>query len=207
MKSLSFCLFFSLFMAPFLTAQTQNVENVNTSETLPYHQIPDYPESYSPGNIAARMVDGLGYRYYWATKDLRPEDLSFKPSADGKTTEETLEHLLGLSQTIVNAVTNTPNVRPADRPEMNYEQKRKATLENLKKASDHLRAAKDGDVESFEIVFQRGENRSAFPFWNLLNGPLADAIYHVGQIVSFRRTSGNPLHPFVNVFIGKTKER
>ena len=31
----------------------------------------------------ARMTQGLGYRYYWATKDLREEDLNYRPSAEG----------------------------------------------------------------------------------------------------------------------------
>ena len=34
---------------------------------------------------------------------------------------------------------------------------------------------------------------SEYPFWNQLNGPIADAIWHVGQVVSFRRTAGNSL--------------
>ncbi|MEM8908857.1 MAG: hypothetical protein AAGD05_13505 [Bacteroidota bacterium] len=179
---------------------------MTTPDPLPYHQIPDYPETYSPGNIAARMVDGLGYRYYWATKDLRQEDLDFKPSTDGKTTDETMDHLLGLSTTILNTVSQRPNIRPAKSLDLDYSGKRKATLENLKAASDLLKAAQDEEIENFQIIYQRGDQKSAFPFWNLLNGPLADAIYHVGQIVSFRRTSGNPIHPFVNVFRGKTKE-
>jgi len=39
----------------------------------------------------------------------------------------------------------------------------------------------------------------------MMNGPLADAIYHVGQIVVFRRANGNPQNPRVNVFMGKTE--
>jgi hypothetical protein len=39
------------------------------------------------------------------------------------------------------------------------------------------------------------------PFWHILNGPLADAITHVGQINSFRRLAGNPT-PSANVFTG-----
>ena len=57
-----------------------------------------------------------------------------------------------------------------------------------------------------QVIFQRGNELYPYPVWNLLNGPLADAIYHTGQVVSFRRTSGNPLQKGVNVFIGKTKE-
>jgi len=36
----------------------------------------------------------------------------------------------------------------------------------------------------------------------LLNGPIADALTHVGQVISFRRTSGNPIPKGVNVFMG-----
>ena len=172
----------------------------------PYHQIPDYPSSYEPQNVAARMVDGLGYRYHWVTKGLRPTDLAYRPSETNKTVAETLEHLYGLSLTIKNAVLAAPNVRPIEWPEHTFEERRLATLDNFKQASDLLKAASPEDIENFKVIFQRGENVSEFPFWNLLNGPIADAIYHCGQIVAFRRASGNPQQTGVNVFSGKTKE-
>jgi hypothetical protein len=52
------------------------------------------------------------------------------------------------------------------------------------------------------IIFDRKGKISNFPIWNLMNGPLEDAIYHTGQIVSFRRTAGNPIPKGVNVFLG-----
>ena len=39
------------------------------------------------------------------------------------------------------------------------------------------------------------------PFWHMVNGPLADALTHVGQINTFRRLAGNPC-PEANVFKG-----
>ena len=56
-----------------------------------------------------------------------------------------------------------------------------------------------------KIKFNRGGAYSEFPVWNLINGPISDAIYHVGQIVSFRRTSGNPIEKGVNVFLGEKR--
>jgi hypothetical protein len=44
----------------------------------------------------------------------------------------------------------------------------------------------------------------SFPFWNQINGPISDALWHCGQVVMNRRASGNPLQKGVNVFIGKT---
>ena len=42
-------------------------------------------------------------------------------------------------------------------------------------------------------------------FWHIINGPIADAFTHVGQINSFRRLSGNPV-PKANVFTGTPPE-
>ena len=178
----------------------------DSATEVPYHQIPDYPASYEPQNVAARMIDGLGYRYHWVTKELRPADLTYRPGETNKTIAETLEHLYGLSLTIKNGTFGLANVRPMEMPEHTYEERRLATLQNFKEASDQLKAASPEDLENFKIIFQRGEKTSEFPFWNLINGPIADAIYHCGQVVAFRRASGNPQQTGVNVFTGKTKE-
>ena len=47
---------------------------------LPYQEIPDYPNEYTAGNVLGRIMDGIGYRYYWATKDLTPDDYNFRPA-------------------------------------------------------------------------------------------------------------------------------
>ena len=180
------------------------ISNTTDQSVLPYHQIPEAPETYSAENVAARMIDGLGYRYYWATEGLRKEDLAFTPGNNGRNAEGTLDHLYGLAGTILNGVKNQPNIRPLEEAEMTWEEKRKKTLERLKTASDHLKTS-GKSLKEMEVIFQRGERSSSFPFWNLLNGPIADAINHVGQIISYRRSAGNPINPMVNVFIGKTK--
>lgn len=201
MKSLLFLLCFCCLS--FFSLNAQN-EKAMTSE-LPYHEIPAYPESYTAENVAARIVDGLGYRYYWATDGLTEKDLAYKPSEDGRTIEETLDHIYGLSNTIANATTQKPNIR-GERETLTFEEKRKRTLDNIKTASESLKNSGDNGLADFPIIFQRGDQKREFPFWNLLNGPIADAIYHVGQIVSQRRASGNPMNPKVNVFIGKNRE-
>lgn len=171
---------------------------------LPYQQIPDYPEDYTPGNVIARFIDGLGYRYYWATEGLTEEDLNFIPSEGARSTYETIVHIYRLSETIVNAPQNLPNISREDATSMSFATLREKTLFNLKKASDLLHDKSAEEIANFPIIFQRGENKSEFPYWHMINGPIADAIYHTGQIVSYRRSSGNPIHPKVNVFMGKT---
>jgi sorbitol-specific phosphotransferase system component IIA len=83
---------------------------------------------------------------------------------------------------------------------------RKQTLNYLEEATVNFKNKTPKELAELKVIFERGEKQSSFPFWNMINGPLADAIYHTGQVVSFRRSSGNPLPKGVNVFMGKTKE-
>ncbi|WP_298792380.1 DinB family protein [uncultured Allomuricauda sp.] len=176
------------------------------NEELPYHQIPEYPENYSPGNVVARMIDGLGFRYHWATKGLTEKDLTYKPSEDGRNIMETLFHIYGMSEMIKNAPTATPNVRPMDISELTYEDLRKGTLKNLQAASQAMADKNAADFEDFKVIFQRGEKQTPYPYWNMLNGMLSDCIYHTGQITLLRRASGNPINPNISVFNGRLRE-
>ena len=181
-------------------------EQAQPVQELPYRQIPETPEEFTAEKLAARMIDGLGYRYYWSTELLKPEDLQYKITEEARTMEETMGHVHGLSKTILNGVLIKPNVRSANQKEMSWVELRAATLNNLKQASDILRNAGSGDIENYKIIFQRGDKSSEFPFWNMINGPISDALWHTGQIVSFRRAAGNPIPPGVNVLTGKTFE-
>ncbi|MBL7872358.1 MAG: hypothetical protein JNM78_12150 [Cyclobacteriaceae bacterium] len=172
------------------------------STELPYAQIPDYPKQYSATAVAARMVDALGFRYYWATEGLRAEDISFSPNKDARTTKETLTHILDLSQILVNSVNELPNDNNAALPELTFAEMRQKTLENIKSTSEKLMKSKDKELSKFKMVFKRDATIREFPFWNTLNGPLADALWHVGQVVSYRRSSGNPFNNKVNVLTG-----
>ncbi|RNC92422.1 MAG: DinB family protein [Allomuricauda sp.] len=173
---------------------------------LPYSQIPEYAESYSSGNIVARMVDGLGFRYYWATEGLTEKDLNFQPTAESRTALETLQHIYGMSEMILNAPDAQPNIRPKDFSKYSFGELRKMTLDNLQAASTKYRAMQTDSFDASKVIFQRGEKQFDFPFWNLLNGMLSDCIYHAGQITLMRRMSGNPINPKVNVFLGKLNE-
>lgn len=166
---------------------------------LPYAQIPDYPDSYSSGNVLSRMVDGLGFRYYWATEGLTQQDLDFKPSDEARTTLQTLQHIYGLSETIKNAPTSTPNTRSFDWSKLTYQDLRSGTLMNLKKASELYASLSEEDLSTAKVIFRSGE----FPMWNMINGPISDALWHTGQVVSFRRSSGNPFNSKVSVLRGR----
>lgn len=172
-------------------------------DTLPYYEIPEYPEVYNECTVVARMIDGLGFRYYWATESLRADDLSYKPNKEARSTEETMLHIYDLASAILNSAKQQPNT--GQKPEaMNYEVLRSETLKMLKTAADIFRESKD--LSQFTIVFQRGESTSEYPFWNQINGPISDALWHCGQIVSYRRSSGNPFTSKVSVFTGTVRD-
>ena len=206
MKPALLFLFMYILFPGEITAQTEKKMESSEGLDIPYSKIPDAPDFYSAGNIAARVIDGLGFRYFWATEGLREVDLQFKPSDEARTTAETLDHIYGLSRVILNATLQQANDPANAAGELNFEDKRGKTLENFKKASDKLKASGDVALEEYKVVFKRGENFSEFPFWNLLNGPIADALWHTGQVASFRRSSGNPINPKISVFTGSVRE-
>lgn len=170
-------------------------------KTLPYYEIPDRPPHYTAGTVAARMIDGLGFRFYWATESLRTEDLNYAPGPSTRTSLQTIEHIYGMSIIILNSTTGTVNETPA--PTLPFADMRKQTLLNLKAASDHLKKLSDEEISKLKMVFRRDSQVSEYPFWNELNGPIADCLWHVGQVVSFRRASGNPFSDKVSVLTGK----
>lgn len=170
-------------------------------DPLPYEKIPDYPEAYTAGTVVSRMIDGLGFRYYWATEGLREKDLGFSPGTDARSIDQTLDHILGLSRVVLKSAEQGVN-DPAEVSEekLSFEQKRNLTLKNLKKASLIFRDAQN--LEDYPIIFRNKDGDRSFPFWNQINGPIEDAVWHTGQVVSLRRQAGNPFPAGVSVFMG-----
>ena len=171
---------------------------VNSQEKLPYYEIHEASEKFTAGTAVSRMIDGLGFRFYWASEGLRNEDLSFKPSEGARTSMETIQHIFGLTNMIHNCITKQQHTN-GNPKEMTLTELRKSILTRLKEASDILRAT--NDISQFKIVMGKTE----LPFWNQINGPIADAIWHSGQLVSFRRSSGNPYNSKASVFSGKVR--
>lgn len=176
----------------------------NVGDELPYYELPEASEKYTAGTVAARMVDALGFRFYWATFELGEKDLENRPNKDARNLLETVDHIMGLSETILNSTLMKANERGGEKPELTFGEKRKQTLLNLKQAADILRAS--DDISQFKIVFKGNRGDSSFPFWNQINGPIADAIWHCGQIATMRRSSGNPINPNVSHFTGTVRQ-
>ena len=166
-----------------------------------YYQIPEVPATFTPATVAARMVDGLGFRYFWATEGLTEKDIAYKPTEDSRTSLETLQHIDGLTFILFNAVNKKSTIGSSGFEKLTFEELRTKTLLQIQQASEILKKP-DANLEDFDMIFERTNGKQEYPFWNLVNGPIADALWHVGQIITFRRSSGNPLPKGVNVLQG-----
>ena len=194
-------MYFSLSLI-LVTSLTLAQETMN--DKLPYYKIPEAPTSYTPGTVVSRMIDGLGFRYFWATEGLTDENLAYKPSEEGRTIAETMGHLYSLSRTILNSAEKKASDFTVASEELTSIEKRKKTLENFKTASELFRVAEN--LEEHKIVFIRKNGKAEFPFWNQINGPIEDAVWHAGQIVMMRRAAGNPFNSKVSVFTGNVRD-
>ena len=181
--------------------------NIMSQTSEYFKDISEYPTEINNGNIISRMINGLGYRYYWATEKLKENDLIYRPSKDAYSTKETMVHIFSLSKTVYNTTLSKINERPDIDIPGDYESIRNETLQFLEKASKNFSNLNSEELDQMKIMFNRGGTIKSFPIWNLLNGPIADAIYHTGQIVSFRRTTGNPIDSSVNVFMGSYRQK
>ena len=163
-----------------------------------FYEIKKFDENYSSKAVVSRFIHSVGFRYYWATEGLELKDLSYKPSESGITTRETLEHIYGLSIMINSGLHNNEAIRSKTYPDLSFDELRDNTFNLLKNSIDILDEYKDSDFESNKIIF--GDKK--FDLYNLFHGPISDSLYHIGQIVAFRRASGNPIPIGVNHFMG-----
>ncbi|AUC86599.1 hypothetical protein CW731_00055 [Polaribacter sp. ALD11] len=174
--------------------------SIKSQEKLPYYQIPKMAEKYTAQNTVARMIDGLGFRYYWATEGLRGEDLAYQPKGDGRDCQKTVDHLYDLSNMLLR-LTKTDFKQEIEKEKMTFADMRKQTLLNLEAISNRIKVSRN--LSEFTV---KKEGKISVPFFNVINGPIADAIWHAGQIAGFRRSSGNPINSKVNHFTGTVRD-
>jgi hypothetical protein len=162
---------------------------------LPYHTLPEPPEEVTAATVLVRLVDGLGFRYRWATEDLRDEDYEYQPSPDSMSMRQLLGHIHGL----VNWVLQSLGEETQPLPEApGLQEIRCLTLDKISRIRSRLLETNPEKLVSIRIRTRGGD----YPLWNMINGPLSDALTHVGQVNSWRRLNGNPV-PAHNVFLGK----
>ena len=169
---------------------------------LPFSSIGNYSDSFTPTTVLSRMIEGIGFRFYWATEGLRPIDLDYRPCKDGRSCYETVEHICMLSDAICDAFAG--RVYEFLNNRSGFENYREGALDNLSTIFNALE--ENPDFSNMNVHLNYGGQEIVTPFWNLINGPFSDIIYHTGQVVAFRRITGNPINQGVNVFMGKVME-
>jgi len=158
-----------------------------------YYKIPDYPEKLSTTTVLTRMLDGLGFRFYWATEGLRAEDYSFRPAKDTMSIGELVMHVWQLMNWVSSGALKCPYRKPRS-----GEKAREQTLLIIHDLRNRMLNMSDEDLAKLRL--------GGKPFWNIINGPFSDALTHTGQINSFRRIAGNPVAG-ANVFRGEPPKK
>ena len=158
-----------------------------------YYRIPDYPDHVSGAAVLARMLDGLGFRFYWATEGLRPEDYGFRPAPDVMSIGELTMHVWDL----VAWVSSSSLGKQYDKPKDGVAARDEA-LKVIRDLRETFLKMSEGDLAGLRI--------RDLPFWHIVNGPFSDALTHTGQINSFRRMNGNPCAG-ANVFRGEPPKK
>ena len=166
---------------------------------LPFHHIESYPAMATASGVLCRLLDGLGFRYYWATEGLRSADLLFRPTSESMSLGELLRHVYGLVFWVGEHFQASGESEAADRLAEDLSL-RPRTLRLLAKLRERVARSSDEQIGRIGVA-SRGKDLG-LPFWHLVNGPLADALTHVGQINTWRRINGNP-SPRANVFLGR----
>lgn len=169
----------------------------DSKNKIPYADLPPHPEKYTAGGLAARMIDGLGFRLYWATEGLSEDEVNKNQIEDARNIAQTMDHIYGMTMMMLKAITGY-----AQQPdyEKSFNAKREEILLALQNISQTLVTSSADDFKDYHVMSRDGEK---IPFWNFINGPIQDCVWHAGQITTLRRLLGNPVKIKKSYFTGK----
>lgn len=147
-----------------------------------FKELPKPPETIEATSVMMRLIDGIVFRFYNATDNLREIDHSFRPAEDCMSVNELLHHIETLAYWVRNSFTEK-------KIDLNFDQRtfndmRLSILNTFNEIKNHLDAMESSKLKDITI--------RDYPFWNMINGPLADTLTHIGQINTYRRLNGNP---------------
>ena len=144
-----------------------------------FRAVIEYPKDICACSIIVRMLEGLGYRFRYATEGLELKDYEFSPGCKCMSIGKIMTHIWGLMNWVCLNVIEEKRECPD-----NFVTGREQIFEMILRLRKHFKTIDDAQLSDITI-----EGKS---FWHLINGPLSDALTHVGQINVFRRLAGNP---------------
>ena len=69
---------------------------MDRNQELPFKDISQTPLELTVTNTLLRMVEGLAFRYRWATENLSKENIKFRPHSTSMSIEEVNNHIFDL---------------------------------------------------------------------------------------------------------------
>jgi len=144
-------------------------------DKLPYRKIPKYSEDINYGFVMSRIIDELGYTYYWASEGLNKEDY-VNEHGSKNILYALLENIDQVSYIIASLALNDP-ISGNIYVEKSLNELREKTLFNLKNTSNKLYLTED---------------TANLPLWGILSKPISDVKWYIDQIISYRRKNGIP---------------
>lgn len=153
--------------------------------SIDYSAMPAPPGNASASAVLAHTLDSAGFRYYWATSGVPEAAFSFAPAPDCMTLGELMQHVEQLAAWMHLNLVGTAAATSGNGPEAT----RTSTLQCLAASSAKVRAMSDAELTNVRV---KRPGKEELPVWNLINGPLADFLTHVGQITAWRRIAGSP---------------
>jgi hypothetical protein len=166
--------------------------------TFDFRSLPPGPDAVTGSAVLVRLVEGIGFRFTWATEGLRDPDLAFRPTPETMSIHELAHHVLGLATWVAVAAGALPEGSKASGPQTPFPEVRQRVLEVLSLLRARLALMRDEEIGAIRI----GSRAGPVPWPHVVNGPLADALTHIGQINVLRRANGNPVAR-ANVFLGR----
>jgi hypothetical protein len=163
-----------------------------------FRSLPPGPESVTGSAVFVRLVEGIGFRFFWATESLRENDLSFRSTPETMSIADQAGHVLELTAWVAVAAGAIPAGPQGPESPLPFPEVRRRVLEILSLLRARFAGMSDEEIGTIRI----GSRAGPVPWPHLVNGPLADALTHVGQIAVLRRANGNPV-PKANVFLGR----
>lgn len=160
--------------------------------------IPHNPDSFTGASVMAKLVDTVSVRYQLAIQGLTQDDKDFRVTPESMSMLETQKHIFLLMRWIAKSV-DAPIEKAARHK--NFDDFKEDILTTCAVLSRHLQGMDDAVLEKSTIYLKRADTH--YPIWNVIGGPLSDALHHIGQIVSWRRINGNPV-PRISPFTGES---
>lgn len=150
-----------------------------------YSAMPAPAQDVSGPSVLAYAIDSAGYRYHWATEGLPETALGFLPAPGSMSIGGLLEHMEQLAGWLQSTLTGTAALKTGS----GLVPTRTGTFASLGACSAAVRAMSSTDLQSVRMARGSGD---PLPMWNIIHGPIADFLTHVGQVTAWRRLSGCP---------------